>query len=36
VAQLENNIAALTAEPLTEDEIAAIDPFAVHGTGSRR
>ncbi len=36
VAQLENNIAALTAEPLTEDEIAAIEPFAVHGTGSRR
>jgi L-glyceraldehyde 3-phosphate reductase len=36
VAQLENNIAALDAAPLTADEIAAIEPFAVHGTGSRR
>ncbi len=36
VAQLENNIAALNFEPLTADEIAAIEPYAVHGTGSRR
>jgi L-glyceraldehyde 3-phosphate reductase len=36
VAQLENNIAALDFEPLTADEIAAIEPHAVHGTGSRR
>lgn len=33
VAQLENNISALEGAPLTDDEIAAIDPFAVHGTG---
>jgi L-glyceraldehyde 3-phosphate reductase len=32
VAQLEQNIAALDAGPLTADEIAAIEPFAVHGT----
>lgn len=29
VAQLENNIAALEAEPLSEDEIALIEPHAV-------
>ena len=33
VGQLEQNIAALEAPALTEDEIAAIEPFAVHGTG---
>jgi L-glyceraldehyde 3-phosphate reductase len=32
VAQLEQNVAALDAPPLTEDELAAIEPFAVHGT----
>ena len=36
VAQLENNFAAFDSAPLTDDEIAAIEPFAVHGTGSRR
>ncbi|MBG6107162.1 aldo/keto reductase [Frigoribacterium sp. CG_9.8] len=35
VVQLENNIAALDSEPLTADEIAAIEPFAVHGTSDR-
>lgn len=35
VAQLENNLGVLSAAPLTADEIAAIEPFAVHGTGSR-
>jgi L-glyceraldehyde 3-phosphate reductase len=35
VAQLENNIGALSAPPLTAEEIAAIEPYAVHGTGSR-
>lgn len=35
VAQLENNIAALDFPPLTEEEIAAIEPYAVHGTGAR-
>jgi L-glyceraldehyde 3-phosphate reductase len=34
VAQLENNIAALRSAPLSQDEIAAIEPYAVHGTGS--
>jgi L-glyceraldehyde 3-phosphate reductase len=34
VAQLENNIGALSAPPLTAEEIAAIEPYAVHGTGS--
>ncbi|HEY0188188.1 MAG TPA: aldo/keto reductase [Cellulomonas sp.] len=33
VAQLEDNVAALTAPPLTAEEIAAIEPFAVDGTG---
>lgn len=35
VRQLEDNLGALTAEPLTADEIAAIEPFAVHGTARR-
>jgi L-glyceraldehyde 3-phosphate reductase len=35
VAQLENNISALNGPTLTADEIAAIEPFAVHGTGLR-
>jgi L-glyceraldehyde 3-phosphate reductase len=33
VAQLENNIAALSGPALGSDEIAAIEPYAVHGTG---
>ncbi len=33
VGQLEQTVAALDAPPLTDDEIAAIEPFAVHGTG---
>lgn len=33
VHQLEQNVAALDAPPLTADEISAIEPFAVHGTG---
>jgi len=33
VAQLENNVAALQAGPLTTEEIAAIEPHAVDGTG---
>ncbi|MCS5735954.1 aldo/keto reductase [Herbiconiux daphne] len=33
VRQLEQNVAALDAPPLTADEIAAIEPFAVDGTG---
>ncbi|PWC03987.1 aldo/keto reductase [Agromyces badenianii] len=32
VAQLEQNVAALDAAPLTDDEIARIEPFAAHGT----
>jgi L-glyceraldehyde 3-phosphate reductase len=32
VAQLEQNVAALDAPPLTDDEIVRIDPFAAHGT----
>jgi len=35
VAQLEDNVAALTAEPLTDEEIAAIEPHAVDGTARR-
>jgi len=35
VAQLEQNIAALDAPALDEQEIAAIEPFAVHGTAKR-
>ena len=34
VDQLENNIGALAAPPLTDDEIAAIEPFAVDGADS--
>ena len=34
VAQLDDNLAALESAPLTADEIAAIEPFAVHGTGT--
>lgn len=33
VAQLEDNVAALSAPPLTDEEIAAIEPHAVDGTG---
>ena len=36
VAQLENNLDALDGAPLSDDEIAAIDEFAIHGTGSAR
>ena len=36
VAQLEDNLAALDGPALTEDELAAIEPLAVHGTGLRR
>jgi L-glyceraldehyde 3-phosphate reductase len=32
VAQLEDNVAALAAPPLTDEELAAIEPFAVDGT----
>jgi L-glyceraldehyde 3-phosphate reductase len=32
VAQLENNIAALDAPALSEEEVAAIEPYAEHGT----
>jgi L-glyceraldehyde 3-phosphate reductase len=32
VAQLQANVASLGYEPLSDDEIAAIEPFAVHGT----
>lgn len=35
VRQLEDNLGALAGEPLTADEIAAIEPFAVHGTVRR-
>ncbi|HEU5223630.1 MAG TPA: aldo/keto reductase [Candidatus Lumbricidophila sp.] len=33
VSQLEQNIAALSAPALSADELAAIEPLAVHGTG---
>ena len=33
VAQLEANIAAADAQPLSPEELAAIEPLAVHGTG---
>jgi L-glyceraldehyde 3-phosphate reductase len=36
VKQLENNFAALGFAPLTAEELAAIEPLAVDGTGSRR
>jgi len=35
VAQLENNVGALGSAPLTADEVAAIEPFAVDGTSLR-
>ena len=35
VAQLEDSLTARDAQPLTADEIAAIEPFAVHGTELR-
>jgi len=35
VAQLEQNVAALAAGPLTDSETAAIEEFAVHGTALR-
>lgn len=35
VAQLEDNVAALTAAPLTSEEIATIEPHAVDGTSRR-
>lgn len=35
VAQLEQNVAALDAGPLSADEIEAIEEFAVHGTTLR-
>jgi len=35
VAQLEDNVAALAAPPLTADEIAAIEPHAIDGTHTR-
>jgi len=35
VAQLDNNWVAASAAPLTADEIAAIEPLAVHGTRLR-
>ncbi len=35
VRQLDDNLAAATAPALTASEIAAIEPFAVHGTGLR-
>ena len=36
VKQLDNNFAALGFPPLTAEELAAIDPLAVDGTGSKR
>ena len=35
VAQLEDNVAALAAPPLTPDEVAALEQWAVDGTGRR-
>lgn len=35
VAQLDDNLAVIDAAPLSDDEIAAIEPHAVHGTGTR-
>jgi len=32
VAQLEQNVAALDAPALTDEEISRIEPFAAHGT----
>lgn len=36
VRQLDNSLDALDAPALTADEIAAIEPHAVHGTGAKR
>ncbi|MDX2026263.1 aldo/keto reductase [Microcella sp.] len=36
VRQLDNSLDALNAAPLTADEIAAIEPHAVHGTGLKQ
>jgi len=36
VRQLDNSLDTLDAPALTADELAAIEPHAVHGTGSRR
>lgn len=36
VAQLDDSLDALLGAPLTDEELAAIEPHAVHGTGSRR
>jgi L-glyceraldehyde 3-phosphate reductase len=36
VAQLEDSLQAVHAAPLSDAEVAAIEPFAVHGTGTRR
>ncbi|MBA4247064.1 MAG: aldo/keto reductase [Microbacterium sp.] len=36
VRQLDNSLDALNAAPLTADELEAIEPHAVHGTGSAR
>jgi L-glyceraldehyde 3-phosphate reductase len=36
VRQLDNSLDALTAGPLSADELEAIEPHAVHGTGSAR
>ena len=33
VTQLEDTVGALGSAPLTDEEIAAIEPFAVDGTG---
>jgi L-glyceraldehyde 3-phosphate reductase len=35
VAQLENNVGALASDPLTAEQIEAIEPYAIHGTGTR-
>ena len=35
VAQLESSLGAAKAAPLTDDELAAIEPFAVDGTEQR-
>lgn len=35
VAQLDDNLAVIDAAPLSDDEVAAIEPHAVHGTGTR-
>ncbi len=35
VQQLEDSVVAASAEPLTAEEIAQIEPLAVHGTGAR-